>query len=143
MMFGQIPFLPPFLNAVAKDGTRSKGPAVLFLQFILQILHGLGFLDKSVIGETKLELTAVYDDPTIIYVKALQSTLGFPAIASQSGESYQDGNFGPATRGEFSRAVGAKIQLLPQNAFQGKTIYVDGDGELKEWPESSSTRIEY
>lgn len=137
MMFEQPDFFPPFLNAIAKDGTRSKGPVVVFLQIVLQILHGLKFLDMSIIGVTKLELTGVYDDPTIIYVKALQSKLGFPAVPSQPGENYQDGNFGPATRGEFSIIVGTKVQLLPQNVFQGKTTYVDSDGEIKVWPDST------
>ena len=125
------PLFPPYLDAIAQDGTRSQGPAVATLQLILIALPTM-VPTSDYWGHP--EITGVYDDATIDSVKELQRRLnngGFMRNTKKfAAENLdEDGNFGPATRAAVKKHFGIDFDAM----FLGDTIWIDPKGKIRRW----------
>ncbi len=118
--------LPPYLNAIGKDGKRSKGPAVVILQLLMLAIIGMTHPSRWRVLH-HVRLTGFYDEVLIEAVKEIQRELN---SAIRSLQLEVDGNFGPATRAAILTHYDMDLNTL----LTGRTEYIDADGESRIWP---------
>lgn len=125
-MSNMLCLLPPYLNAIGKDGKRSEGPAVVIVQLLMLAIIGMTHPLRW-LALHHVRLTGVYDDALIEAVKEVQNRCNFfkPSLQLEI-----DGNFGPATRAAILCIDNLDLTTL----LTGRTEYIDAEGESRIWP---------
>lgn len=125
-MSNTLCLLPPYLNAIGKDGKRSKGPAVVIVQLLMLAIIGMTHSSRWR-ALHHVRLTGFYDEALIEAVKEIQRELNSEI---RSLQLEVDGNFGPATRA----AIRTRYDIDLNPLLTGRTEYIDADGESRIWP---------